>query len=175
MKKYLVGALGVLTTAIVVIIIPNALAQTSEGIIRVSGADSMATRMQILTRVFTKNNTEIKVEVVQGELVDVGIADVIDNKADVAMASRSINDNESDRAVRKGVQLIERLVGYGGIVIVTNPENLVNDLSVEQVQKIFRGEITAGISSGAARRILQWSKRTKLSIQALWSSWRMIF
>jgi phosphate transport system substrate-binding protein len=142
MKNSLVNALGFVAITIVAIAIPNALAQTGENLIRISGADSMFNRMQIMTRVFTKNNPDIKVEVVEGQLVDVGIADVIDDQADVAMASRSINDKENERALQKGVQLVERLIGYGGIVIITHLENLVNELSIKQVQKIFKGEIT---------------------------------
>jgi phosphate transport system substrate-binding protein len=144
MKNSLVNALGIVAITIVAIAIQNSIAisQTDESLVRVSGADSMFNRIQILTKVFTKNNPDLKVEIVEGQLVDVGIADLIDGKADVAMASRSINDKENERAVQKGVELVERLVGYGGIVIITHPENLVNELSVKQVQKIFTGEIT---------------------------------
>ena len=76
MKNSLVNALGIVAIAIVAIAIPNALAQTEESLVRVSGADSMFNRIQILTRVFTKNNPGIKVEVVEGQLVDMGIADL---------------------------------------------------------------------------------------------------
>ncbi len=142
MKKSLVNALGVVAIAIAAVTVPNALAQSDESAIRVSGADSMFGRIQILTRVFTKNNPAIKVNMVEGQLVDVGIAELIECKADIAMASRSINDKENKLAVQKGVELVERLIGHGGIVIITHPENPLDELSVEQVRKIFKGEYT---------------------------------
>ena len=40
------------------------------------------------------------------------------------------------------MELVERLIGYGGIVIITHPQNPVKELSVDQVRKIFRGDIT---------------------------------
>ncbi|HTY24306.1 MAG TPA: PstS family phosphate ABC transporter substrate-binding protein [Desulfomonilaceae bacterium] len=142
MKKSLVNALGVVAIAIAAVTVPNALAQSDESAVRVSGADSMFGRIQILTRVFTKNNPAIKVNMIEGQLVDVGIAELIECKADIAMASRSINDKENKLAVQKGVELVERLIGYGGIVIITHPENPLDELSVEQVRKIFKGEYT---------------------------------
>jgi len=111
-------------------------------VIRVCGADSMAGRIQILTKVFVKNNPDIKVEILEGGLVDVGIAALVENKCDIAMASRGLTEKESAQAVQKGVELVERVIGYGGIVIIAHPQTLVNDLSVDQVRKIFKGEIT---------------------------------
>jgi phosphate transport system substrate-binding protein len=43
-------------------------------------------------------------------------------------------------AVEQGVQLQEQLVGWGGVTIVVNPENPINELSIDQVRKIFLGQ-----------------------------------
>ena len=102
----------------------------------------MLGRMQILTRVFVKNNPDVKVEIIEARLVDVGITALIEGKCDLTMSSRGLTEKESSLAVQKGMELVERLIGYGGIVIITHPQNPVNELSVDQVQKIFRGEIT---------------------------------
>jgi phosphate transport system substrate-binding protein len=58
------------------------------------------------------------------------------------MASRPLTVKEDQEAVKKGVELVERLIGYGGIVIIVNPSNPVNELTVDQVKKIFKGEYT---------------------------------
>ena len=142
MKRSLAITLGIVAIGVGIFALSHALAQSAVSVIRVCGADSMMGRMQILTKVFMKNNPDIKVEIVEGSLVDVGITSLIENKCDVAMASRSLTEKESAHAVRKDVEIVERLVGYGGIVIITHPQNLVNDLSVDQVRKIFTGEIT---------------------------------
>jgi phosphate transport system substrate-binding protein len=57
------------------------------------------------------------------------------------MASRKITAQESEAARVKGLQLDEHVVGYGGIVIITDRQNPVNALSIDQVRKIFTGEI----------------------------------
>ncbi len=142
MKRSLAVTLGIVAIATIMIGLPYVLAQTATSVIRVSGPDSMLGRMQILTRVFMKNNPDIKVEIIEGRLVDEGINALIEKKCDIAMSSRCLTEKESSLAVQKGEELIERLIGYGGIVIITHPQNLVNELSVDQVQKIFRGEIT---------------------------------
>ncbi len=142
MKRSLAVTLGIVAIATIMIGLPYVLAQTATSVIRVSGPDSMLGRMQILTRVFMKNNPDIKVEIIEGRLVDEGINALIEKKCDIAMSSRSLTEKESSLAVQKGEELTERLIGYGGIVIITHPQNLVNELSVDQVQKIFRGEIT---------------------------------
>ena len=66
---------------------------------------------------------------------------LIAGEADVAMASRKITAQESEAAKAKGLQLDEHLIGYGGIVIITDQQNPVNELSIDQVRKIFTGEI----------------------------------
>lgn len=142
MKRSLAVTLGIVAIVTIMIGLPYVLAQTATNVIRVCGPDSMLGRMQILTRVFMKNNPDIKMEIIEGRLVDVGIAALIENKCDVAMSSRDLTEKESSLAVQKGMELVERLIGYGGIVIITHPQNLVNELSVDQVRKIFRGEIT---------------------------------
>ncbi len=142
MKRFLAVILGIAAIGVGIFALTHALAQSSVSLIRVCGADSMSGRMQILTRVFMKNNPDIKVELIEGSLVDVGITSLIENKCDVAMASRSLTEKESAQAVEKAVELVERLIGYGGIAIITHPQNLVNELSLDQVRKIFRGEIT---------------------------------
>ncbi len=142
MKKSWVAVLGIVAIIAGVSALPNVLAQTGVSAIRVCGPDSMLGRMQILSRVFMKNNPDIKMEILESRLVDVGINALIEGKCDIAMSSRSLTEKESALAVQKGIELVERLMGYGGIVIITNPQNLVNELSIDQVQKIFRGEIT---------------------------------
>jgi len=142
MKRSLAVTLGIVAIATIMIGLPYVLAQTATNVIRVSGPDSMLGRMQILTRVFVKNNPDVKVEIIEAHLVDVGITALIEGKCDLTMSSRSLTEKESSLAAQKGMELVERLIGYGGIVIITHPQNPVNELSVDQVQKIFRGEIT---------------------------------
>jgi phosphate transport system substrate-binding protein len=79
---------------------------------------------------------------VEGSAVEAGITELIDQKADVAMASRAMTDVENNYAVDKQVMLVERLHGYGGIVMIVHPENPLNEISQEQLRRIFKGDYT---------------------------------
>ncbi len=109
--------------------------------IKVTGAESMRSRVHHLAHLFMKDNPQVKITVSRRLLADEGMKALIAGEADVAMASRKITAQESAAAKAKGLQLDEYLLGYGGIVIITDPQNPVNELSIDQVRKTFTGEI----------------------------------
>ncbi|MEI7449049.1 MAG: PstS family phosphate ABC transporter substrate-binding protein [Desulfomonile sp.] len=142
MKKCLAIALGMALLGATLITMSDAQTEGAKSVVRISGADSMFNRIRVLSKVFMNAHPAIQVDLVGGSLVDIGMQELIDNKADIAMASRSLTAKEDQEAVKKGVELVERLIGYGGIVIIVNPSNPVNELTVDQVKKIFKGEYT---------------------------------
>ncbi len=109
--------------------------------IKVTGADSMWGRAHHLAIVYMKDHPQVDITVSRHSLVDEGMKALIARETDVAMASRKITAQESEAAKVKGLQLDEHLLGYGGIVIITNQQNPINELSIDQVRKIFTGEI----------------------------------
>ena len=109
--------------------------------IAVRGAYSMWGRVHSIAMVYTKEHPQVAVSVYSHSLVDQGMKALLEGKADVAMASRKITPKESEQAKAKGIALEEHLVGYGAVVIITDRQNPVKDLSVEQVKKILTGKI----------------------------------
>jgi len=109
--------------------------------IKVTGADSMWGRIRSLALVYMKNHPDVDIAVSGNSLVDEGMKELIAGQTDVAMASRKITPRESEAAKVKGLQLQEHFMGYGLIVIITDTQNPVGELSVDQVGKIFTGEI----------------------------------
>jgi len=109
--------------------------------IKVKGADSMWGRIRSLALLYMKNHPQVDIAISADSLVDEGMKALIAGEADVAMASRKITAQESEAARVKGLQLDEHVIGYGGIVIITDRQNPVNELSIDQVKKIFTGEI----------------------------------
>ena len=65
-----------------------------------------------------------------------GIQAVEEGRCDIGLSSRSLKDEE------KANGLEETVLALDGIAIIVNPENGVNDLSLETVAKIYTGEIT---------------------------------
>jgi len=113
---------------------------TNQTTIKCAGADSMRGRIHTVARLFMTRNPNIKIEVAAGQKVDVGIQDLLDQKADVAMSSRKVSQKEREEADKKGLNLSEALIGYGGIVVVTHPSNPLSYLTLEQVKGILKGE-----------------------------------
>ena len=65
-----------------------------------------------------------------------GITAVSEGRCDIGLASRALKDDE------KAAGLKETILALDGIAIIVNPENNVSDLTIEQIAKIYTGEIT---------------------------------
>ena len=65
-----------------------------------------------------------------------GIQAVSEGRCDIGLSSRALKDDE------KAAGLKETIVALDGIAIIVNPQNPVKDLSLEQIARIYTGEIT---------------------------------
>lgn len=107
--------------------------------IKIAGADSMFGRINGLSRIFMKQHPDVKIEVEQNGLVSQGMKKLIGGEADAAMASRKATAAEMEAAKGMGFQLVEHLIGYGGIVIIAHPGVSIDELTVDQIKMIFTG------------------------------------
>ena len=65
-----------------------------------------------------------------------GIKAVQEGRCDIGLSSRNLKDEEKASGLKGTV------LAYDGIAIIVNPANVVSDLSVENITKIYTGEIT---------------------------------
>ena len=65
-----------------------------------------------------------------------GIQAVSEGRCDIGLSSRALKDDE------KASGLKETILALDGIAIIVNPQNPVQDLTLEQIAKIYTGEIT---------------------------------
>ena len=65
-----------------------------------------------------------------------GITVVQEGTCDIGLSSRALKDEE------KSAGLKETVLAYDGIAIIVHPDNPVSDLSIEQIAKLYTGEIT---------------------------------
>ena len=65
-----------------------------------------------------------------------GITAVQEGTCDIGHSSRALKDEE------KAAGLKETVLAYDGIAIIVHPDNPVSDLSIEQIAKLYTGEIT---------------------------------
>ena len=73
-----------------------------------------------------------------------GITAVQEGTCDIGLSSRALKDEE------KSAGLKETVLAYDGIAIIVHPDNPVSDLSVEQIAKLYTGEITNWSELGGA-------------------------
>ena len=67
---------------------------------------------------------------------------LIDGKADIILTHRTISPDEKAHAETKGVELTETTIALDAFVFVVNKENPVKTLTVDQIRKIYTGEIS---------------------------------
>jgi phosphate transport system substrate-binding protein len=70
-----------------------------------------------------------------------GISALIDGRADIADASRPMKKKELEIAKNKGVNPKEHIIARDGIAVVINNNNPVDELTLDEVKKIFSGTI----------------------------------
>ena len=73
-----------------------------------------------------------------------GITAVLEGRCDIGLSSRSLKDSEKESG------LTETVLALDGIAIIVNPESTVSDLSLEDIAKIYTGQITNWADVGGA-------------------------
>ena len=65
-----------------------------------------------------------------------GITAVAEGRCDIGLSSRALKDAEKEQG------LVGTVLAYDGIAVIVNPENNVEDMTIEQIAAIYKGEIT---------------------------------
>ena len=73
-----------------------------------------------------------------------GIQAVQEGRCDIGLSSRALKEEE------KASGLTETVLCYDGIAVIVNPENTVEDLTLEQIAAIYTGEIQNWSEVGGA-------------------------
>lgn len=112
--------------------------QTEEklsGSVSTNGSTSMEKVIGALSEQFMADNSGVSVTY-DPTGSGAGIEAASNGSADIGLASRALKDEE------KAGGLTETVVALDGIAVIVNAGSKVEDLSVEQIAKIFTGEIT---------------------------------
>ena len=108
--------------------------------VQVKGSDTLLSISQYIAEEYMTKNKNARIAVTGGGS-GVGISSLLNGTADIGMASRNIKESEIKKSKEKGLNLEEVVMGYDGITIVTNKENIIKNLTSENLGKIYRGEI----------------------------------
>ena len=99
------------------------------------GSTSMEKVIGALGESFMKNNEGVNVTY-NPTGSGSGITAVSEGRCDIGLSSRALKDEE------KANGLIETVLAYDGIAIIVNNDNPVTNISLEDLTKVYTGEIT---------------------------------
>jgi phosphate transport system substrate-binding protein len=79
--------------------------------------------------------------IVQGATTGKGFKHFINKEAALVMASREMRADEKEKAEQNGLKPAEKLLGKICVAVVVNKSVPINELTMEQLRRIFVGEI----------------------------------
>lgn len=109
--------------------------------VSVEGSDTMGDLLKVWADAFMKDNPDVPVSINKGDTTQ-GIAALISRTTDLASASRDLTDEEVVLLHKHKVRLKKVSVARDSVAILVHPENPVNDLTMDELKKIFCGEIS---------------------------------
>ena len=113
------------------------------GAVALNGSTSMEKVVGILGEQFMADNRSVSVTY-DATGSGAGIEAAKGGSADIGLSSRAVKDEEAASG------LVGTTVALDGIAVIVNAESAVADLTVEQIAKIFTGEITDWSEVGGA-------------------------
>lgn len=105
------------------------------GSLNLNGSTSVGPAMEKLAEVYMGLNESVTIDIQQTGS-GTGITSTIDGSCEIGMSSRDLKDEE----LAEG--LIPVTIALDGIAVIVNPESAVEDLTSEQIRRIYTGEIT---------------------------------
>jgi phosphate transport system substrate-binding protein len=107
---------------------------TSSSRISISGSTSVGPLAEkIADKYMNKNDVKIEINQIGSSA---GITNATTGVSEIGMSSRDLKEEE------KASGLVETIIAYDGIVVVTHSTNKVKNLTMDQVKQIFTGEVT---------------------------------
>jgi phosphate transport system substrate-binding protein len=90
-----------------------------------------------------------------------GLAALVNGTVDIANASRQIKPEEVQQAKANGIDPVEFVVARDAIAVIVNPNNPVNQLTLQQISDIYSGKIKNWSEVGGEDRpIVRLSRET---------------
>ncbi len=105
------------------------------GSVSTDGSTSMEKVIGALGEAFTEANPDVNFTY-NPTGSGSGITAVSEGRCDIGLSSRNLKGEEAAKGLKATVLALD------GIAVIVNPENPVSELSLEQIAKIYTGEIT---------------------------------
>lgn len=106
-----------------------------KGSIVVAGSSSVTPVMEKLAEAYMALNADAQIEIQESDSTT-GVTNAINGTCDIGMASRDLKDSE------KSEDIEATAIAMDGIAVIVNPENPMEDIAVEKIAEVFKGEAT---------------------------------
>jgi len=116
------------------------IAMAKSDMVEIKGSDTLINVVQKLAETYMKGHPDANISVTGGGS-GTGIAGLVNRKCDIANASRGIKSKEVEDANNKGVDPKRVVVAIDGLSIITNAQNPIDKLTVDDIGKIYRGDV----------------------------------
>ena len=133
---------------------------SSAAYIENKGSDTIVNLALAWAEKYQGDHPDIRISVTGGGS-GTGIASLINGTVDIANASRQIKQEEIDQAKSNGIDPLEHIIARDAIAVIVNPENPVNQLTLQQISDIYSGKISNWTEVGGEDRpIVRLSRET---------------
>lgn len=106
----------------------------------VKGSDTMVLLGQRWAETYMKSNAAVTIQVTGGGS-GTGVAALINGTTDICEASRPMKEKEKqDLEAKRGAKAVETAVAVDALAVYVNVANSVQEISMPQLAKIYRGE-----------------------------------
>jgi phosphate transport system substrate-binding protein len=124
------------------------------------GSDTIVNLALAWAEKYQGDHSDVRISVTGGGS-GTGIAALINGTVDIANASRRIKDEEISEAQSNGVTPVEHIIARDAIAVIVNPNNPVNELTLQQISDIYSGKYTNWNEVGGEDRpIVRLSRET---------------
>lgn len=108
--------------------------------ITIKGSDTVLPLAQMEAEKMMDKDSSVSISVVGGGS-GVGITALLDGTTEMAMASRDLKTEETLKFKEAKIEIEKVIVAYDALSVIVHPDNKVGQLTREQIEKIFTGEI----------------------------------
>ena len=133
---------------------------TTTAYIENKGSDTIVNLALAWAEAYQVVNPNVSISVTGGGS-GTGLTALVNKTVDIANASRQIKPEELAAAQAAGLNPQEFVIARDAIAVIVNPENPVDQLTLEQLSQIYRGEIANWSEVGGENRpIVRLSRET---------------
>ncbi|RPI87370.1 MAG: PstS family phosphate ABC transporter substrate-binding protein [Chloroflexi bacterium] len=124
------------------------------------GSDTIVNLALAWAERYQAEHPEVRISVTGGGS-GTGIASLINGTVDLANASRQIKEEEIANAQANGIEPVEHIIARDAIAVIVNPQNPVNQLTLQQISDMYSGKIRNWSEVGGDDRpIVRLSRET---------------